>query len=276
MRFEKKVVLVTGASRGIGRQIAIDFAKNGAAAVIVNYVASVSDAEDVVKSCQSHGADAVAIKADISKPKDVVLMMDEIKDRFGRLDILVNNASHEDNRFIWEIPDEAWLKTITTTLYGPFLCTRHALPLMGKGGRIINISSIHDVTPRKAATSYCSAKAGLLMMTKVLALELAPYEITVNAVSPGLTLTDRTAGGILDKDGNVDPLNAVVDRNPMKRPADVSEISNPVLFLAEDTTSYISGTTIYVDGAYMHNLCPERPGDDMADYIDSILADGRS
>ena len=269
--YSSKVVIVTGSSRGIGKAIALEFGRQGAT-VVVNYLNNKQAAESVVAKIEASGGVGIAYQADVSSPSDVKRLMLDVGEKYGRIDILVNNASVEWCKYIWEISDEDWLSSVHGTLFSTFLTSKYVLPYMipGKQGKIVNISSIHDTVPRKAASSYCSAKAGVLMLTKVLALELAPYNIQVNAVSPGLTLTDRT-GGILSPDGSVDPQNSVVQATPTKRPATVEEVTQAVMYLCGPNTEYTTGTTIYVDGAYRHNLCPERPADGAEAYLEGLL-----
>ena len=264
-----RVAIVTGGARGIGKGICIALAKEGCY-VFVNYLNNKNEADEVVDEITRAGGKAQSLQADVSKPEEVKVLMKEASKITGSIEILVNNASLEINHYIWDLKDDEWEKSLRTTLFAPFYSSKYVLPYMSKAknGKIVNISSIHDVVPRKAAVSYCSGKAGMLMMTKVLALELAPYNIQVNAVSPGLTLTDRTAS-ILKDDGSVDVDNEVVASNPMKRPALIEEIVEPVLYLCSSKANYTSGTTIYVDGGYQHNLCPERE-ENMFDFLEDL------
>jgi NAD(P)-dependent dehydrogenase (short-subunit alcohol dehydrogenase family) len=269
----EKVVIVTGASRGIGSNIALFFGKQGAN-VVVNYIHNGTAVQKVVDCINNNVGYAFSYQADVSKPNQVKRMMSDIGAKFGHLDILINNASLENNKHIWEIENEQWLNSLTTTLYIAYLTSKYVLPYMlpNNAGKIVNVLSIHYSVPLKAVSSYCSAKAGLLMLTEVLFLELASYNIQVNAVSPELTLTDRTES-ILDSDGNVDKSNPVVAATPTKRPATVEEITQAVQYLCGPNSNYTSGTTIYIDGAYRHSLCPERSEYNAMDFMDNLMED---
>lgn len=270
--FRGKTALVTGGGRGIGRGISRALGAAGAF-VFVNYLNDRESADSVAAEIVAGGGRAVAVQADVSEPAAVKAMFRKCADSRETIDILVNNASLEFNRYIWDLKDSEWEASIKTTLSSPFYCSKYVLPYMVKSpnGKIVNISSIHDSVPRKAAAPYCAGKAGLLMLTEVMALELAPYNIQVNAVSPGLTLTDRTKG-ILGKDGEVDESNPVVAANPMHRAGSVDEVVTPVLYLCSDASSYTTGTTIYVDGGYRHNLCPERE-ESLYGFLDQLKED---
>ena len=237
------VALVTGASRGIGRAIAIKLAANGAA-VIVNFTSNCAAAEAVVGEIIALGGQAAAIRADVSSLEEVKAMMGEIKERYGRLDILVNNAGITKDSLLLRMRSEDWERVIKTNLTGTFNCSKEALRLILKSdnGSIINISSVVGQTGNAGQCNYGAAKAGILGFTKSLALEVAGKNIRVNAVAPGFIETDMTAGlseKIREKlEGQI----------PMGRLGGPEDVANAVLFLSLPASGYITGQTINVDG----------------------------
>jgi len=166
--------------------------------------------------------------------------------------------------------DDEWRDVVANSLDSAFYCSKYVLPYMipTGAGKIINISSIHDTVPRARASSYCASKAGLLMLTQVLSIELAPYNIQVNAVSPGAVSTERTKrlAALGEQKGQ---RGRVRNANPYKRLGVVDEVVEPVLYLCSPFSTYTSGTTIYVDGAYRNNLCPGIP-DDALPFLDGL------
>jgi 3-oxoacyl-[acyl-carrier protein] reductase len=190
---ENKVALVTGASRGIGKAIALELAKNGAS-VAVNYAGSEAKANEVVDEIKANGGNAFAIKADVSNTEDVQNMIKEVISQFGQLDILVNNAGITRDNLLMRMKDAEWDDVINTNLKGVFLCTKGVTRQMMKqrSGRIINITSVVGVSGNAGQANYVAAKAGVIGLTKTTAKELASRNITVNAVAPGFITTDMT------------------------------------------------------------------------------------
>lgn len=186
MRLAGKCALITGASSGIGKGIALRFAREGAD-VVVNCSRSDSEAREVVHQIEELGAKAAAVRADISQTDSVDVLVQKMIQAFGRLDILVNNAGVFIERTLEETSDEIWNKTIDTNLKGQFLCARRCVPEMLKQGkgRIINVASIDSFVAEPNAVAYCASKAGVVGLTTALALELGPKRITVNAIAPG-------------------------------------------------------------------------------------------
>lgn len=250
MKLENKVAIITGASRGIGRDIALAFVKEGAK-VVVNYISNRGAAEETGIAIENLGGEVLLVQTDVSDASQVKKMFRSCIDKYGGLDILVNNASWETNKYIWELSENDLDRVIDTSLKSAFLCSKQAVLLMRpkNSGKIINISSIHDSVPRKQASAYCAAKGGLLMLTKVMSLELAPYNIQVNAVSPGLIDTDRTAEFIRSNPEKIS------ENIPAGRAGTGHEVAELVTYLASDRSNYTSGTTIYIDGAYIQNVC---------------------
>jgi 3-oxoacyl-[acyl-carrier protein] reductase len=254
MKLEGKTALVTGASRGIGRAIALAFAREGAR-VAINYRANEEAAHESKALADAAGPAAILVQADVTVRSQVEAMLDACLNEFGRLDILVNNASGETGRPFWEMTEELWDFVVDSTLKSVFLCTRAAVPHMmeRRSGKVLNISSIHDAAPRALASAYCAAKAGLLMLTRCCALELAAYNIQVNAISPGLIDTDRTAGYI--RRGNRQGLTNIPTAIPAHRAGRPEEIAEAALYMVGDAAGYTTGTTMYIDGGYLTNTC---------------------
>ncbi len=254
MRLKDKTALVTGASRGIGRAIALAFAREGAA-VAVNYRANEEAARQTRIMVEELGATALLAQADVTDPAQVNAMFDACLAEFGRLDILVNNASAEVRKPFVEMTPEDWRLVMDSTLTSVFLCSNRAARHMmeRRRGKILNISSIHDCIPRLRASAYCTAKAGVLMLTRSCALELAPHNIQVNAISPGLIHTDRTEPYVLH--GNEDGLNNIQTAIPARRAGTPEEVAEPAVYLVSDAAGYTTGTTIYVDGGYLQTTC---------------------
>lgn len=240
---KNKVALVTGASRGIGRAIALTLAHYGAK-VVVNYCGSKEKADEVVDEIKENGGTAIAYQADIADFEAVKTMFTDIIKEYGRIDILVNNAGITRDNLILKMSEEEFDTVINTNLKGVFNCLKQASRIMlkQKGGRIINISSISGIVGNPGQANYCAAKAGVIGITKSLAKELGSRGITVNAVAPGYINTDMTA---VLKD---DLKEKVTELIPLKRLGEVEDIAETVVFLASDKASYITGQTIQVDG----------------------------
>ena len=240
---EGKIALVTGASRGIGRQIALTLAAQGAA-VIVNYNGSAAKAEEVVEEIEKAEGKAEAIQCNVSDFESCKSMMEDIVSRYGRLDILVNNAGITRDNLIMKMSEEDFDAVIQTNLKGVFNCIKHISRQMikQKAGRIINISSVSGVLGNAGQANYCAAKAGVIGLTKCMARELASRGITVNAVAPGFIRTDMT--DVL-KDNVKEAIIATI---PMKTFGETEDVANTVAFLASDAARYITGQVISVDG----------------------------
>ncbi|MCM3717193.1 3-oxoacyl-[acyl-carrier-protein] reductase [Fictibacillus phosphorivorans] len=238
-----KSVLVTGASRGIGRAIALYFAKNGAK-VAVNYSGSEEKANEVVEEIKANGGTAFAIKADISSSDDVTNMIKTVIDEFGSLDVLVNNAGITRDNLLMRMKEEDWDAVINTNLKGVFLTTKAVTRQMMKqrSGRIINIASIVGVSGNAGQANYVAAKAGVIGLTKTSAKELSSRGITVNAIAPGFIETDMT--GKLEEGIKEDMLRNI----PLARFGQPDDIAAAAAFLASDASSYITGQTLHVDG----------------------------
>ena len=245
MKLKGNVVLITGSTRGIGKEFAMGFAKEGADVIINGR--NLEKAKAVAKEIESLGVRSMAIGADVSLSSDVKRMVDESINSFGRIDILVNNAGV--NPFILEaekIKEEGWDQVLDVNLKGVFLCCQAVGRQMIKqgSGKIINISSTAGILGDQGFLPYCVSKAGVMMLTRVLAYEWSRYNILVNAIAPGVI-----AGGMNTPVLNKEILVSGLTQNiPLKRFGKPEEILSIVLFLASEDSSYINGTTIVADG----------------------------
>lgn len=244
-RFQDKIVLVTGSSRGIGRATALLFAAEGAN-VIVNYLRAKQEAQEVVKEIEGLGGKCIAIKCDVSDEKQVKKMIEKTIDKFGHIDILVNNAGIVFDVPFFDQTVEQWQATLNTNLVGTFLCSQLvAKQMLERGqGNIVNISSTNGIDAfNPDAMGYDASKAGIIIATRDLALALGP-KIRVNSVAPGWVDTDMNA------DLPDDFVENEMKKIYLKRFAQPEEIAKAVLFLASDEASYITGSTLKVDGGY--------------------------
>ena len=243
MRFEGKVALVTGASRGIGRAIALALAAEGAD-VAVNYAGSEAAAKEVAAEIEAMGRKAFVIQADIASTEASTTMVDAVVKEFGRIDVLVNNAGITRDGLLMRMKEEDWDAVITTNLKGVFNCTKAAIKYMmkQKSGNIVNISSIVGVMGNAGQANYCAAKAGVIGFTKATAKEVAARGIRVNAIAPGFIKTDMTS--VLSEK----VVEAMLAGIPLNRLGETEDIAKAVLFLASSDANYITGQTLHVDG----------------------------
>ncbi|MGC2840913.1 3-oxoacyl-[acyl-carrier-protein] reductase [Bacillus velezensis] len=239
----EKTAVVTGASRGIGRAIALDLAKNGCN-VVVNYSGNEAKANEVVDEIKSLGRNAIAVKADVSNSEEVQNMMKEAVAAFASIDILVNNAGITKDNLLMRMKENEWDDVININLKGVFNCTKAVTRQMMKqrSGRIINVSSIVGVSGNPGQANYVAAKAGVIGLTKSSAKELASRNITVNAIAPGFISTDMTDK--LSKEVQDEMLKQI----PLARFGDPSDISSVVTFLASEGSRYMTGQTLHIDG----------------------------
>ncbi len=244
-----KIAVITGSDRGIGRAIALAFAKSSTYSGIVVSARKREETERVAKEIRELGSsDSIAVVADVSLEADCIRLIDEAVKHYGRIDVLVNNAGIQQEVPFEETSVEVWQKILAVDLTGPFVCSREAVKHMlnqkPRGGCIINISSVHQIIPKPHYVPYATSKAGIEMMTKTMALELARDNIRVNVVAPGAIATDMNQELKEDKD----QLNKVLMRIPLRRIGAPEEIANMVEFLASDKASYITGSAFFVDG----------------------------
>lgn len=241
-----KVCIITGSSRGIGKEIAAAFAKEGA-----NIVISFRSQEDAAKETaeeivEKYDAEVEIVKADVSKEEEVVEIVERTRKRFGTVDILVNNAGVHKDSVVWKMDKNVWEEAISTNLTGVFLCTKHVVPIMREKswGRIVNISSVAGQIGLFGASNYSASKSGLFGFTKTVAREVANRNITVNCVAFGYVETGmnlRLSEEIRQK---------VLQEIPMRRFGKVEEVSGPIVFLCTDEASYITGQIIHINGGY--------------------------
>lgn len=236
-----RVAIITGASRGIGRAIALALAAEGAN-VVVNYASSSAAADEVVKAITDGGGSAIALQADVSKLEQVDALLKETLDKFGRVDVLVNNAGITRDTLLLRMKPEDWQAVIDLNLTGVFLCTRAVSKVMLKqrSGRIINIASVAGQMGNPGQANYSAAKAGVIGFTKTVAKELASRGITVNAVAPGFIATDMTSEIKSEE---------ILKYIPLARYGQPEEVAGMVRFLAADpAAAYITGQVFNVDG----------------------------
>lgn len=238
-----KNVLVTGASRGIGRSIALELASKGAN-VVINYAGSEEQAQAVVEEVQKFGVKSFKIQADVSQEADVKTMVKEVISELGGLDILVNNAGVTKDNLLMRMKKEEFDQVIDINLKGVFLCTKAVTRHMMKqrSGKIINVASIVGVSGNPGQANYVAAKAGVIGMTKSVAQELASRNILVNAVAPGFISTDMTDA--LTKEQQ----EAILSRIPLAKLGTPEDVANVVRFLASDDANYMTGQTLHIDG----------------------------
>jgi glucose 1-dehydrogenase len=251
MKLQGKVAIVTGAGTGIGQAIAVAFAKDGAS-VVVDYVGKASVSEDTIQKIQASGGKSLGIAADISLPDDVDGLVQKTVATFGKLDIFVNNAGIEKKIAFVDYPLEEWQKIMAVNLTGPFLCAQAAAKQMirqGGGGRIINISSIHEDLPMPTNSAYCAAKGGLRMLMRTIAVELAPHQITVNNIGPGAIYTPIDKD--VERDARLD--ERILAEIPMRRWGKPEEVAQLAVYLASDDAGYVTGSTHFIDGGMLRN-----------------------
>lgn len=242
-QLEDRVAVVTGASRGIGRAIALDLAQRGAS-VVVNYNSNAAAAEEVVAAIAEMGGQARAIQADVSGLEQATALIDGAIEAFGKVDILVNNAGTTRDTLIMRMKEEEWDIVLSTNLKSAWNCCKAVVRPMMKNryGRIVNITSVSGIAGNEGQTNYSASKAGLIGLTKSLAREVGSRGITVNAVAPGFVLTDLTS------DLPEALMEALHERLVIKRLGTAEEMAHAVAFLASDEASYITGQVLSVDG----------------------------
>lgn len=238
-----KCAVITGASRGIGREIALKYAKEGAN-IVLNYRNSEEEALQLKEELDKLGSNILIIKGNVSDFEEAEKLIKEAKEAFGRIDILVNNAGITKDNLIMRMKEEDFDSVIDVNLKGAFNCLKAVTPIMirQKSGKIINMSSVVGVIGNAGQVNYSASKAGLIGMTKSLAREIGGKNINVNAIAPGFIDTDMTK--VLSEDQKKN----IISQVPLKRFGCVEDIANLALFLASDQSNYITGQVIHVDG----------------------------
>ncbi|AIG27655.1 3-oxoacyl-[acyl-carrier-protein] reductase [Brevibacillus laterosporus] len=243
LMLEGKVALITGASRGIGRAIALKYAEAGAN-IIVNYSGNEAKAQETVAEIEKMGREAIMIRANVGNTEEAENMVKEALERFGKIDILVNNAGITRDNLLMRMKESEWDEVINVNLKGVFNMTKALTrPMMKqRSGSIINITSVVGVLGNAGQANYVAAKAGVIGLTKTTARELASRNIKVNAIAPGFVDTDMT--DVLPEDVK----SGILAQIPFNRLGSADEISSVALFLASDASSYMTGQTLHVDG----------------------------
>lgn len=242
----KKTAIVTGGSRGIGRQISMDLAREGYN-VVINYNRSAEKAEEIKEELKKEGIDCVIYKADVSKGNEVKEMFEFCIDKFQKIDLLVNNAGISSEGLITDLEEEEWDNIVNTNLKSVFLCSKEALKTMisNHEGKIINMSSMWGVTGGSCEVAYSATKAGVIGFTKALAKEVGLSGINVNAIAPGVIMTDMMS------DFTEEDINALKEETPLMKLGSPKDISQMVIFLASDKSDFITGQIIGVNGGFV-------------------------
>jgi glucose 1-dehydrogenase len=252
-RVHNQVALVTGGSSGIGAEIAKELAAEGAK-VVVNYSKTAAGAEEVVQSIVANGGTAIAVQADVSKEDQVLKMYRQLLDTYGTIDILINNAGLQQDSSFLEMTLEQWQKVIDVNLTGQFLCAREAAKEFKRrgvitersvsAGKIICMSSVHEVIPWAGHVNYAASKGGVMLFMKSIAQELAPYKIRVNSLAPGAIKTP------INKDAWDTPEDEkkLLTLIPYNRIGEPNDVAKAAVWLASDESEYVVGTTLFVDG----------------------------
>jgi len=251
MTLDGKVAIVTGGNTGIGKSIVLALAQAGAN-IVIDYIANPEATEDLEKQVAALGDVAIGVEADVSKVNDLQTLVDAAVKQFGRVDIMVNNAGVETRTSVLDTTEEQYAKVLDINLKSAFFGTQIAAKQMiaqGGGGRIINITSVHEDWPMPGNTPYCLSKGGVRMLTRTAGVELGPHGITVVGVGPGAVATPINKSTMSDP-AKMKTLDAAI---PLGRMAEPEEIGSVVAFLASDGAGYMTATTVFADGGIMHS-----------------------
>jgi glucose 1-dehydrogenase len=251
MTLKGKVAIVTGGNSGIGKAIVLALAEHGAN-IVIDYVSDENAEEELEQKVVALGDQAIGVEADVSKVADLQRLIQSAVDAFGRLDVMVNNAGIETRTSILDTTEDQFEKVMAVNLKSAFFGTQLAATQMiaqGTGGRIINISSVHEDWPMPGNTPYCLSKGGMRMLTRTAGVELGPQGVTVVGVGPGAVATPINRS-TMDDPAKMKTLDAAI---PLARMAEPEEIGSVVAFLAGDGASYLTATTVFADGGIMHS-----------------------
>jgi len=248
LKLEGKVGIVTGASRGIGREIALTLGRYGVS-VAVNYCKHSKSAQEVVEKIENQQGRAIPVKADVSNKDEVIQMVEKTLHQFGQINILVNNAGICPFAEFFDITEKMWDRVLSTNLKGAFLCCRYVAEVMKEqgGGKIVNISSISGIVGSATQVHYCSSKGGENMLTKSLAIALAPYKINVNAILPGTVITDSNREYYAQ---NPEIKQKILERTPLKKFGSPADIANVAAFLCSEKADWVTGSLWPIHGGF--------------------------
>ena len=251
MSLHGKVAIVTGGNTGIGKSVVLALAERGAN-VVIDYVANPDATSDLEKQVVALGEQAIGVQADVSKVDELQKLVDKAVEAFGRLDVMVNNAGIETRSSVLDTTEQQYDRVLDINLKSAFFGTQVAAKQFikqGSGGRVINMTSVHEDWPMPGNTAYCLSKGGMRMLTRTAGVELGPHGISVLGVGPGAVATPINAETMSDP-GKMKVLDAAI---PLGRMAQPEEIAHVVAFLADEGASYVTATTIFVDGGIMHS-----------------------
>ncbi|MDX1603970.1 MAG: SDR family oxidoreductase [Salinimicrobium sediminis] len=252
-KLDNKVALITGSDSGIGQATAIEFAKEGAK-VVITYYSDEEGAQETLKKVEAAGSNGLVLQVDVTEEKEVERMFDKAIEKFGRVDILMNNAAVNGQGIkVADMSTEVWDTAMKTNVYGYFFCTRRFINQVRKQGgkaKIINVSSVHEEIPAPGTAEYCATKGAVRNFTRVLALELAEEGINVNNIAPGMILTPMNEEAVEDKEVRKDQVQHI----PMKRAGKPEEIGKLAVFLASSDSDYVTGSTYPMDGGLMQSM----------------------
>lgn len=252
-KLKGKTALITGSDSGIGQATAIEFAKEGAN-VVITYHTDEDGAKETLRRVEEEGGQGMVTRLDVSKEQDVESMFDKALEKFGTIDILMNNAAINGQGIkVEDLTTEEWDNAIKTNLYGYFFCIRRFIKIRkddGGKGKILNVSSVHEEIPAPGTADYCSSKGAVKMLTRTLALELAEYRINVNNIAPGMILTPMNQEAKEDKETRKEKTENI----PLKRAGKPEEIGKLAVFLASSDSDYVTGSTYFMDGGLMQMM----------------------